>query len=151
MTVRNLLVKTKLEAFLDWLKQQGEIIEKPIGYQVARFRLKGQEKPHFIYDNNRSVHLSFEERTAPVVRRFLRESKNGSKVTFKQFAVQVLREKGYDGLKSPSDDCYCLLDDLLRCGFSYCADCLPGKAACVGDGPEFYTTIESEEQNDRNI
>lgn len=60
MAVRNLLHKSKLEAFLEWAKEQGAAIETPKGiYQKARFRFPG-EAPHIIYDKHSDEHYSLE-------------------------------------------------------------------------------------------
>jgi len=79
MAVKNLLAKNKLEDFKSWLVGDGAKIEATKGYyQLLRFRYPNDSKPHIIYDSHNPMYLSLENRTAPIVRRFLRSNKINS-------------------------------------------------------------------------
>jgi len=84
MAVRNLLRKDKLDDFKNWINDHpdAELIEydNSNSYQLLRFWWGNQQsRPHIIYDNHKSVHLSIENRTAPIVRKFLKYHKLISK------------------------------------------------------------------------
>lgn len=75
---RNLLRKTKLQAFLDWAVVHGAEIKIVDGeYQKARIKFPGERRPHIIYDKDSGEHYSLEERTVPVFLRFHREVYGG--------------------------------------------------------------------------
>lgn len=76
--MKNLLHKTRLQAFLDWAVEQGASIETPKGqWQKARFRFPG-EPPHIIYDKLSDEHYSLEKRTVPVFWKFHLETRRGA-------------------------------------------------------------------------
>lgn len=75
MAARNLLVKTKLEAFREWIKSKTHArIEKTKGdYECLRFRIN--DTVHIVFENNKSVHLSIQSKTIYLVQQFLEDSR----------------------------------------------------------------------------
>ena len=70
MASRNLLHKSRLEAFLEWAVMHGASIEQGKGqFQKARIRFPG-EPPHIIYDKISNEYYSIEDKTIPLFWKF---------------------------------------------------------------------------------
>jgi hypothetical protein len=78
MATRNLLHKTKLSKFLDFVVEKGANIEKPNGsYQKARFRFPGKP-PHIIWEKNTvKEHYVLEDKTINLFWEFHNQTKKG--------------------------------------------------------------------------
>jgi hypothetical protein len=76
MANRNLLVKTKLSQFKEWVENKANCQIKPTkgGYECLRFKLNNTT--HIIFENHRSMHLSLQSQTVYLVRQFLDENKH---------------------------------------------------------------------------
>ena len=70
MATRNLLHKSRLDAFLEWAVINGASIEPGKGqFQKVRIRFPG-EPPHIIYDKNSDEHYSLENKTVKLFWKF---------------------------------------------------------------------------------
>lgn len=79
MTRRNLLHRTKLEAFLDWCRAQGFTVEtKKAVNEVARVRVPGVPQPALIYARIEGDHYTVFGTGEGLVRRFLKGSSRPS-------------------------------------------------------------------------
>lgn len=55
------------------------------------------------------------------------------RITVKEIIAQYLKDHDLDGLISDSDECVCVLEDLMECGDN-CGDCVPGyRVPCPSD------------------
>lgn len=81
MTARNLLHRSKLEAFAQWCEGMGYGVERKQttldSYEVLRVRVPGRKCPAFVYDRHDGDHLTVFKESEGLVRRFIRAEKRG--------------------------------------------------------------------------
>lgn len=79
MANRQLLHKSKLDSFRDWLRREGwEIAQGPGGYEVLRAIRPGRRYPLLVYSGASTEHLSLMDRDAGVVKSFIRAEREKS-------------------------------------------------------------------------
>ena len=82
MADRALLHRNQLEAFKDWLIEDGWTIEplptKPdlFDFRVLMARKVGRQHPLMVYDRNSGAHYSLLDRDSGIVRAFIRSKRD---------------------------------------------------------------------------
>ena len=73
MATRNILHRSKLDGFKDYLKSNGWIIQEPKGlYEVLRaINYDIRKRPLIIYDGKSKEHFSIDDRDFSIVRDFI--------------------------------------------------------------------------------